>query len=453
MAQALTAAGATARARGERARALLFALALGPVAALALGLTLVGRRSLTVDEAAALEAAGRPLADVVENDPAQAAYVALLSGVASLDGSEWAARLPSVAAAVVAAAATAWLGTRLLGRLGGAVSGLALALNAAVVAASREARPYALAVAAVALATALLTRAVDGGAGWWALYALAALGLVLAHPLAASVLAAHAATVYACRRRVRLAYALPALGLVTAESALLLAAGALDRVDEADGTGGLQAGELGRGVLESAGGNPLLLGLAAAGVGLLALGWSHRDEQWAAVLLGGTILAPPAAVLAAGTVLPVYPEQALVLAAPGVAVAAARALLWIPVREGLVAGVLVTGVISAGLTVDRVAGEPAEDWRSAARAVAIRYREGDTVVVVPPRARAAFARYAPEVPTVLRGRGRAVWIVVHADDGADATALARASIRTPRYALLAQARHGAEVIVQRWVRP
>ena len=90
----------------------------------------------------------------------------------------------------------------LLERVGGLVAGLAFAVNAGVIEASREARPYALGLLGVVLATLLFVFALERGGGWrWIPYAVVAAVLPLTHPLAASVLAAHGAALIALRER------------------------------------------------------------------------------------------------------------------------------------------------------------------------------------------------------------------------------------------------------------
>ena len=432
--------------------------AAAALAAGALGALLLSRRSLTTDEAAAVAAAAGPFQDVVEraleHDPAQAGYLALLQPVVSWSDAAWAARAPSVAAAAVAALAGTLLALHLFGRLAGVAAAAGLVLNAGVVEASQQARPYALALAAVAVSTGLLVLAIERDAGqWWALYALAALALPLAHPVAASALVAHGAAVAAAWRDVRPRLALPALGLVVVETGLLLGAAAVARSDTADGAGGLAARDVGTALFAAGGESPILLAAAAAGLGLLAAGRTPRWRPWRAVLVWGLVLGPLAALLLAGSFLPVHPERALVASAPGLALAAAAAVAWVPARQAAWA---IVGALAVAATVGLVrwyAGTPAEDWSAAAAFVGERIEPGQSVVVLPPRARPAFAREAPEIPLAGRARGAGAWVLVLAGGDDDPVELARAAVDTPRYALLVQRRLGDRLVVQRWVRP
>ena len=97
-------------------------------------------------------------------------------------------------------------------------------------------------------------------------------------------------------------------------------------------------------------------------------------------------------------------------------------------------------------------GEPQEDWRTAARLARATAPPRGSVVVVPERARAALAYYAPRVRTSLVGRGDAVTVIVVGDPDA-AVAAARGVVSPPRYALLEADDAGSRLVVQRWVRP
>ena len=120
------------------------AVALG---SLALGLVGAGNRSLSTDEAVALGQAegsfGSVLSRLVHDDPAQTGGVLLVKLGAAFGHDERSLRVPSAVAVALAAGLIVALGTMLLGRVAGVVTGVALALNAGVVEASREMRPYA----------------------------------------------------------------------------------------------------------------------------------------------------------------------------------------------------------------------------------------------------------------------------------------------------------------------
>jgi 4-amino-4-deoxy-L-arabinose transferase-like glycosyltransferase len=95
--------------------------------------------------------------------------------------SEWAARLPSVLGAVLAAAATALLGARLLNPAGGLLAGAALSSCALFLVFGRYVRPETLFVATIQTGlTGLLLGLRDGGRSTairWSIFGCASLGL------------------------------------------------------------------------------------------------------------------------------------------------------------------------------------------------------------------------------------------------------------------------------------
>lgn len=430
---------------------------LGPALALVLGLVGAGRRSLDVDEAAVVAAARGPFSDVLEralsDDPARAGYLAVLQPVVAWNDAEAWVRLPSVLAAVIAAIAAYRLGRRLAGRHAGAAASLVLATSVGVVGASRSAGPLALALAAMLLSSALFARAVErGNAVWWAVYAVSAALLPLTHPIAASALVAHLAAIAVARREIDLRLALPAAAVAVVESGLFLTAPVLDRAEAEDGAGPLGLADVAVGLGRGLGWNAATAAAAAWGMVLLSRRSSGGEGRWRPVLVGGLVLAPLGAVLLAGVALPVYPRSALTVCAGGVALAAGVGLVGIPGRTLRLAGCAALATITvAALAADAVRTAP-EDWRAAADIVRRQSTARSTVVVLPERARAALAYYAPEVRLARVGRGEAVSVVV-AGDPDDATTSARAVVSPPRYALLSQDGAGKRLVVQRWVRP
>ncbi|MFG2771612.1 glycosyltransferase family 39 protein [Streptomyces sp. NPDC048350] len=178
-------------------------------ALLALALTLyeIDHPLLWEDELNTWDMVTRPtgrLLDTVGNvDAVLAAYYLLLHGWTVVFGdSVTALRMPSALAMTGAAACTALIGQRLFGRRAGLAAGLLFALTPVVVRYAHEARPYALVVLAVALATLALLRALDRPerVGRWAAYAgcVAAVGLL--HLVALTVLAGQLVVVAAWAR-------------------------------------------------------------------------------------------------------------------------------------------------------------------------------------------------------------------------------------------------------------
>ncbi|HET9243768.1 MAG TPA: glycosyltransferase family 39 protein [Gaiella sp.] len=429
----------------------------GPLLALVLGLAGVGRRSLDVDEATAVAAAQGPFSEVVEralsDDPARAGYLALLQPVVARDDAETWVRLPSVLAAVVATVAIYRLGRRLAGRRPGAAASIILASSLGVLGLSRSVGPLALALAAMLLSSALFARAVErGNPLWWAVYAVSAALLPLTHPIAAGALVAQLAALAVARREVDLRFALPAAGVAVVESTFFLAAAAIDRADAADGAGRLELTDVAVGVGRGLGWNVLVAGLAVWGLVVLYRRSREGDSLWKPVLVTGLVAAPLAGVLLAGLALPVFPRTALAVSAGGACLAAGVGLLAIPGRPERIAAALAVAVVAAGAMLAAAVREPGEDWRRATELATSGDAEGGTIVVLPERARTAFAYYAPDARLHRVGRGDTVTVVV-AGDSADATAAARSVVSPPRYALLSQEPAGSGLVVQRWVRP
>jgi 4-amino-4-deoxy-L-arabinose transferase-like glycosyltransferase len=425
---------------------------------LVIGTIGLGRRSLTSVEATSLAATDGPfrtvLSTIVHDSPAQAGQLLTLRLATRVGSDERAIRAPSAIAVALAAALIVILGTMLLGRVGGLVAGIALAASAGVVVASREARPYALGILGIVVATLLLVIALERGGGWrWGVYALAAAMLPLLHPLAASVLAAHGAALIARRDRDDLRTAGIALVTGTAVAACLLAWMAADRFDSSE-LGSLDLERLGRGLASAGGWNPVLAIAAIAGiVFLFRSSHSLSPARWIGVLVVGLITAPVVATLLAAVALPVH-TGALVLCAPGIALAVgATAILLSPTRGLVAAGLGILLVASVATITARLTQPVDEDWRALAAAVKRVQGPKETVVVLPEGSRAAFAYYAPYVPTIRFARGEGAWVAVRAESADAAIEASRPFVATPRYALLRQFKYGETLRLQHWVRP
>jgi len=430
---------------------------LGPALAFLLGAVALGHRSLDSDEAATIDAARGTFSAVVEraydDDPAKAGYLALLRPVVDWSDAEHWVRLPSVAAAVLAAIAAYRLGRRIAGRHAGAAASIVLAGSIGVVSVSRTVGPLALALAAMLLSSALFARAVEhGNAVWWAVYAVSAALLPLTHPIAASALAAQLVALAVGRREIELRFALPAVGVAVVECGLFLTAAVIDRADAVDGAGRLGLRDIGTGVATAFAWSPLIAVLAAWGLVVLYRRSEQRSGLWRPALVAGLVVMPLVATLVAGIALPVYPREALVVAAGGAAVATGIGLAALADRGLQVAALVAVAVVGVAAIATAALRDPAEDWREAARIARADASPQSSVVVLPGRARPAFAYYAPELRMTLAGRGDAVTVIV-AGDPAVAVATARAVVSPPRYALLEERKAGSRLVVQRWIRP
>jgi mannosyltransferase len=425
------------------------------VLAACLGVLMAGRKSLAADEAVAVSTAARPfrnlLDHVVSSDPGQSVYLLVLHPVVRAGDSEWAVRLPSTGAAVLAVALSYPLGARLFGRLAGLATAFALATAAGFVAAAQQARPYTLAVLGIVLSSLLLVRALErGSTGRWIAYALSAAALPLLHPAAAAALGAQAAAAVVRARGAPRRVGGVVVGLAVA--APFVVAVVLDRADAPGDTEALNLTDVTGGISTALGWNAVLLAVGVAGIGLAASGRVPGAEAWGWVLAGGLALAPLAALLVAALALPVHADRVLVLATPGLALGAGAAVAALSVRWATATAIALT-VAALGSLVLWYAGRPVEDWKSAVRGVDAKRAPGETVVVVPERARAAVSYYAPGMRTWLRAGGSGAWVLVQADGDAEAITRARSAVTTPLFALAEQRAYGDDLRLQHWVHP
>ncbi|MEW2134030.1 glycosyltransferase family 39 protein [Streptomyces sp. NPDC005435] len=184
--------GTAGRAPGRRART---AAALVPAAVmLALGLWGVDRGGMWRDEAVTLQVARRGVPGIWRLlhsvDAVHGLYYLLMHAVLAVRPDEVLLRLPSVCAATATAALVGALGARLAGPRVGLWAGLLYAITPMAGHYAQEGRSYALVAAGATGATLLLTRAVRTGS--WRAYGLL-LGLTCwLHEFAVLLLLAHA---------------------------------------------------------------------------------------------------------------------------------------------------------------------------------------------------------------------------------------------------------------------
>jgi hypothetical protein len=468
----------------------------GGVVACVLGVAgfLLGR--LTVwppheDETLALFVGRRPLGellDVVLGERGGAPlHFLLASGAAHAGGGLTALRLLSVAFALASLPVVAALAARLAGRTVGLVATVLASASWILLFHGIYGRMYSLFLFTSALSYLLLLRALDrGGARRWALWAVALLACVAAHPYGALVLASQGLYVLLTRSRVR--EALVAFGVVGVAgipfwlSDLRLA----DRFDV--GVSGEQGGNLGSPfpVLEylervagdfTAGWRLLLAPiLAAAGAGFWIL---FRRRRPAALLVLAVVVTPTAAFLLARLGSAASPESRhLIFALPFFVTLVATAL----VAAGRRFGRAVVAVSLAALVVAQVSwawsktpqlftGEPQAriDARTAAARWLVRTSRPDdlffgyepvylraweldrgTAANVIPRADARLA--AQRLQNLQRPLGRGVW-VFDAYDTNNCPCARRLTIepRTPRPAADYEARVFGPYLVIRTV--
>lgn len=148
-----------------------------------LALARLGERSLWADEGATAYLARQNLSPgEMLKQHKQYLHLALMMGVVRIGRSEFALRLPSAVAAVLALPVVYLLGARLLGRPAGVVGAFLLSISPFAVVYAQEARVYALVELLACLSLLALLLALGRRRWyWWALYAGATSLLLYGH--------------------------------------------------------------------------------------------------------------------------------------------------------------------------------------------------------------------------------------------------------------------------------
>ena len=403
----------------------------------------LGRLSLWRDEAYTIDAASRPLsrifATAAHTDAVNSAYYTFMHAWMAVTGiSEAALRLPSVLAMAVTAVFTAAIGRRLAraARLPapavtGVLAGLLFAAAPQVTRYAQEARSYGLVTMCAAIATCLLMRGLAGGRWrWWVGYGAAIAAMGLFNLLALLLLAAHGVTVWIAHTRQRdgRAHGEPARPPAVTPSPppgyrWLIAAGAAAAVlSPLVVAGWLQSRQISwlarpgpravtNLVLSFAGSNallPLMVLLIAAGViaTLASRPWAALDVVTVAV---PWLVLPPAILLAASQIHPVYDARYVVYCLPALALLAAAglagaarlamaipmgkaggAVAWLP--AGLIL-VLLAALVAGPQRSARLASSRPDNLRLVAAIVAAHGRSGDAALYVPSRKRVFSMAY------------------------------------------------------------
>ncbi|MGW0431307.1 glycosyltransferase family 39 protein [Micromonospora sp. NPDC003197] len=365
---------------------------LWPVlATLAVTLVQADRAQLWRDELATWSAASRPLGDLFRMagniDGVSAPYYLLMHGWIRLFGdSVLALRLPTILAMAGAAGLITVLGERLFSTRTGLIAGLLFAVVPSTSRYGQEARSYAFATFFAVLATLLLVGVVRRPS-WsrWAGYALAVLGLGLAHLVAVILLAGHAAAVLLAWRAtgdrrlpLRWLVAVVPVGLALTPLALLGRSQQGEQLNWVGKPSLTALPELPSAITQAAPVGGLLVGLAA--VALVSRG--RRG-----VALGLCALLPVALLFVGGLVTPLWVPRYLVFTVPFVCLLAADVLATIRLPWAL-AIVAVTCLLGAPAQADlrRTHEWPRSapiDYRGAARIIAAHQQPGDGIVYSP----------------------------------------------------------------------
>ena len=377
-------------------------------------------------------------------------------------------RLLSLVAMVGAVAVFTRAVARLSDRRTGLIAGLILATNPFVVAYAGEARSYALALLATALAALGLARWLDGEPGALLLYGLATGAAGLAHWFALLVPAGFAVAALVLRRR-------QAVPLVVTTVAAAVPALAVVGIALANGVGGSGA-EWIRGVglvvprllLRSwTGGDAALLVamVAAVAAGTVRGRRAQSDARAVALCWVGI---PVAAVTVAELVHPIYVDRYLLSAVVGLAVLAALGITRCP-RRWLPLALAALLAASVTATLRNVGQGPREDVRGAVAMVAAGHQPGEPVVAAARWDALGVEHYARRLHPKLIGDvvlppspvpdSPTVWVVRRATAGVkgDVGKLADLDRDLAGRGLRLADEHRLEgrrsaVLVQRWVR-
>jgi mannosyltransferase len=377
---------------------------------LAVGLYQIQRPSLWRDEGATLSAIRRSLPQLVSmlghQDVVHGAYYVLMWLETRVAGtSALALRFPSAVGMAVAAALTATLGRRLVSSWAGLAAGLVFAVLPSVTWYAQNARSYALVTALAATASYLLVRAMEAPPGhrrgWLTGYGAALAAMGLGNIFALLLIPAHALALALWGRRDPPAgtgaAAAPALagrgplvrGWLAAAAAAVLVASPVIAISAGQQSQVSWIPPLGRALFAS------LLKLfdpPALAVGLLAVtvatvafsalrGRLRTDFPPRLLALAlPWLLLPPAVLLTASAVHPVFSARYVLICLPAAALLAGPGLASLG-RAGAAAGlVLIVLLALPGQISDRRVNSHARNLRQLSHLVAVHSRPGDALL-------------------------------------------------------------------------
>jgi mannosyltransferase len=387
----------------------------------------LGHLTLWRDEAATVDGANRPLLRILAMaghvDAVNSTYYAFMHlWIAVAGSSEVALRLPSVLAMAVAAVFTAAIGKRLAHAarlpaptLTGVLAGLLFVAAPEVTWYAQEARAYALVTMCVTIAGYLLLRALaDGRWGWWLGYGGAIVASGLFNLLALPVLAAHGVTVWMAQTRQRpgrtpaAVTAAPLsrwLTMTVASVAVLTPLIVTGRAQSREEIGWVARPSLLRSVSSLAvwfaGSRPLALVMGVLLVVSVAATVATRPRAALDVVTVAVpwLMLPPAVLLLASQIHPVYDTRYVLYCLPAVALLTATGLAWIthfvmliPARKagGILAwlpaaliAVLIAALVLGPQRSVRLPSARPDNLRLAAAIVASHGRSGDAVLYLP----------------------------------------------------------------------
>jgi mannosyltransferase len=434
-----------------RASSLALDIAIVSTVVLLLGLLRLGVPSLWVDESFTALRVDQPISEYFEGYyPLYSVVIKAWTVVAGT--SEFALRLPSVLATILACALIVVLGRRLFDRWVALAAGLLLATSPFSVRWSQQARAYSMMVVLVLVATLLLLRALERNTrGAWAVYGIAFSTVMVWHPVAGLLLAAPHA-VFAFQRRGRLLpHCLLAIGIVmtigvTWSAQLALRSGAGSAIDWIEYP---TAKVFFRSLFDVSGATGFGLALAVLGLIVLARQGSDAMSVW----LGVWAFSPFVVSLVASLEQPIFVDRYLLVAAPAFSLLGGVALVRAGrVQRGLLLACLVAATavgLAEWYSTSEGGNWRGEDWRDAAEFVS--GRTDDAVVVVPWWANPAATYYGARVAAT--STADSIWVLSWSEDGHELPASVRAPLGFGRHELVESHPFGWRVTAQLWRRP
>ena len=417
--QAVSAPG---RRPGHAVAGLLLMRAAGPAVTLVVMLWRIQRPSYWRDEGATLAAVQRPFGELIRMlgnvDAVHGTYYMTLWVVARFGGTgEFATRLPSALAMAAAAAGVAAIGWRLVSPRAGLFAGLIFAGLPEVSWYGQDARSYAMVTALATMASYLLVRLLGASGsrrGWLAAYGLALTGLGLVNIFGLVLIPAHGLTVALAARRAGgqrrgarlLAGWLAAAGVAVVLVSPLCWLAWLQRAPE----NWLKTPRVGTlAILPDLAGPAALAGvlllIIACGIASSAAGGRARiSADWPGVLPAlclPWLLLPPATLLTASLIQPVYTLRYVLFVLPALALLAGTALAAAGRVAGTFALVIVVLVALPAQLQARWRGAHGDNIVMADAIVAGARRPGDAVLYASTGARNMSAAY-PDGLAALR---------------------------------------------------
>jgi uncharacterized membrane protein len=366
-----------------------------------LRLTLLGHKSLWLDEAATFTLSTSSLHAFAREwwarEANATAYFLLERLWLHLGHNEWILRFPSVVFGVVGVGAIYSFARRSFGMPVARISAFLLAVNPAHIEHSQDARAYTMAMCLAVLSCVLLIDAIEEGR-WkvWAAYVLVSALAVYSHYFASLVLMAQACSLIAIpREKLRwrqISIAAAGVILLCAPSLVFLVL--QGRTVTTAWIAAVSPRQVFR-LFQFYSGSGLkfilMAALWAAGIWKLARDKEEKSGRWHLALLLSWIVVPIVLAYAVSLRQSVFAFKYLMVCLPPVLVLAALGAASLPRYARWVA--IAVLAVASGMTVVTGYKKPIEDWRAVSAYVQKNLQPGDAIAFSPPYARNAMDYY------------------------------------------------------------